>query len=163
MERSYLGKQGLDTLVDEIKSIIPDQTSDLENDSKFINYTETSEGVSIIGKEPLYKDVEYKDLTTTHKTIIAAINDAAKSGGGGGGDVPDDVVLWTEPQEGVIPTQNTAIYQNESYDALNTDDKTVFGAINELMARHVCCTQAEYDAMPQETKLHTFFYIIEED
>lgn len=90
MERSYLGKQGLDTLVDEIKSIIPDQTSDLENDSKFINYTETSEGVSIVGKEPLYKDVEYKDLTTTHKTIIAAINDAANSSGGEVSDVQVD-------------------------------------------------------------------------
>lgn len=141
---------------------IPTKTSQLENDNKFVSYTDSGEDVPIAGKEPLYQDVEYKDLVTKNKTIIAAINDAAKSGGGGG-DVPDDIVLWTEPVECTVPSTDRAFYKDVEYPEFDTENKTVFGAVNELAARHICCTQAEYDAMPQETKARTFFYIIEED
>lgn len=69
-------------MADISKITLPSGESYNLKDVKAARYEEIGGEVSIEGKEPLYKDVEYKDLTTEHKTIIAAINDAANSGGG---------------------------------------------------------------------------------
>lgn len=163
---------------------IPTKTSQLENDSKFINYTEESGEVSISGKEPLYKDITYSALNTKHKTIIEAINDAAESGGGGGGGAVEDVqvdgesvlddmgianielteyVKGTEPKEGTVVNQKLALYKESEYSDLETQNKTVLGAINELVEQNVVCTAAEYEALPDIEKIGKFFFIYEEE
>lgn len=124
-------------------------------------------GTSATPTEAMYKNVAMVDDIPVYKAgdniTIDDNNVISATGGGGGGDVPDEVVLWTLPKEGIVATKNTAIYQHEKYDILNTTNKTVFGAINELVARHVCCTQEEYDEMTDDQKANTFFYIIEEE
>lgn len=121
-------------------------------------------GTAATPTEDMYKDVAMvEDIPIYQAGENITINENNVISASGGGEVPDDIVLWTTPKEGIVATKNTAIYQHEEYEVLNTNNKTVFGAINEVVARHVCCTQAEYDAMSPEEIANTFFYIIEEE
>lgn len=79
--------------------------------------------------EEMLKNMQFADLETDSKTIIEAINNAAESGGGG---TADNVPRYTDGSAGSIDFDSITLRKNATYEDLETEDKTIIGAINEV-------------------------------
>ena len=67
-------------------------------------------------------------LETDSKNIFGAINELKESGGGGSVDFVEEAI----PE---IPTRELPYYPSGEYSSLNTTDKHIVGAINEVKAK----------------------------
>lgn len=79
--------------------------------------------------EEMLKNMQFADLETDSKTIIEAINNAAESGGGG---TADNVPRYTDGSAGSIDFDSITLRKNATYEDLETEEKTIIGAINEV-------------------------------
>lgn len=82
--------------------------------------------------EEMLKNMQFADLETDSKTIIEAINNAAESGGGG---TADNVPRYTDGSAGSIDFDSITLRKNATYEDLETEDKTIIGAINEVNSK----------------------------
>ena len=129
---------------------IPSKVSELENDSEYVNKTELNEALDGIqtGNVNLseYQKIEDENLETIDKTIVGAINELANKEV----TIPSKVselendseyVNKTELNEALdgIQTGNVDLseYQKIEDENLKTTDKTIVGAINELVPKNL--------------------------
>ena len=141
-------------------SDIPTNVSQLNNDSGFI----TSASIPDVS---VYQSKSDTTLTTTNKTIVGSINEIKNEVDGI--TVPSAVSELTN-DSGFITSRDlpdTSTLQPKNDTNLQTTNKTVVGAINEVKttaddkSKVIALTKAEFDALSQKDE--EIYYIITDD